>query len=526
MLPLIFLVGRRLWNATGGLLAASLAACAPLLIQAAHFGTVDSMVTLAAVATLWLSLRIVDGARLWAVPAAGLVIGLAIATKLTAASFLLMPAVACLASGQSHDDRQEFAVRSSTDDRQATTSYRPQATNHMSQAILAAGIPYLVLLGTCGLTALIASPYYVLAWNELWAAIREQTNELSGGYGLSYTWHFIGTTPYIFEGSNLLMWGLGLATGLAGLAGWVWSIVRIALRRAPVLPTLLLVLWPTLYFLYIGTWEARFVRHTLPLVPFICLFAGGALSALLRSSPHHQDAKSARHRQDSYGFESHRPMSDDRQLVASSRWHGILSFPRKDRTKRDTSLTIGHRSLVVPLALAFSALWGLAFLSIYTSTDTRLAATDWFHANVPAGAHLVVEDKDTLIPLPDAAHPVQTYYLGVIEPTTPDSPAKLASMASTLASGEFLVISSRRWSDTIPRLPAFPTTARYYGLLFAGKLGYTPAATFSSPPRLGPLEFPDDSAEETFQVFDHPTVRIFRNTAHLPPEQIAQLLEK
>ncbi len=138
----------------------------------------------------------------------------------------------------------------------------------------------------------------------------------------------------------------------------------------------------------------------------------------------------------------------------------------------------------------------------------------------------MVEDKDTLIPLPDAAHPVQTYHLGVIEPATPDSPAKLSSMASTLAGGEFLVISSRRWSDTIPRLPAFPITGRYYVLLFAGKLGYTPAATFSSPPRLGPLEFPDDSAEETFQVFDHPTVRIFRNTAHLPPEQIAQLLEK
>ncbi len=141
------------------------------------------------------------------------------------------------------------------------------------------------------MTALIASPYYVLAWNEFWAAIREQTDELNGGYSLSYTWHFIGTTPYIFEGSNLLVWGLGLTTGIAGLAGWVWSIIRIALRRAPVLPTLLLVLWPTLYFLYIGTWEARFVRHTLPLVPFICLFAGGALAALLRGALNRQDSK-------------------------------------------------------------------------------------------------------------------------------------------------------------------------------------------------------------------------------------------
>src|SRR5687767_13001114 len=39
----------------------------------------------------------------------------------------------------------------------------------------------------------------------------------------------------------------------------------------------ILVLWPTLYFLYIGTWGARFVRHLVPLVPFLCLFAVFAL---------------------------------------------------------------------------------------------------------------------------------------------------------------------------------------------------------------------------------------------------------
>jgi len=485
MLPVIFLVGRRLWNATGGLLAASLAASAPLLIQAAHFGTVDTLVTLAAIVTLWLSLRLADGAGLWTVAAVGLVIGLAVATKLTAASFLLMPAIACMKSGQGAGGQGSEGLRTETGgERKPLCRPFPVWERWSTTRCSLLATRYLVLVGTCTVVALVASPYYVLAWNELWAAIGEQTEELNGGYSLSYTWHFIGTTPYIFEGSNLLVWGVGLATGITGLAGWVWSAIRVALRRAPgpffaLRPTLLLALWPTLYFVYIGTWEARFVRHTLPLVPFICLFAAGALTDLLR------------------GIEYRAP---------NTKWRKITQYS------------------VVALVLAFSALWGLAFLSIYTSTDTRLAATEWFRANVPAGSHLAVEDKDTLLPLPDVARPAQTYHLGVIEPTTPDSPAKLSSIASTLAGGEFLVISSRRWSATIPRLQAFPTTGRYYGLLFAGKLGYSPVATFSSPPRLGPLQFQDDSAEETFQVFDHPTVRIFRNTAHLPLEEIEQLL--
>ena len=97
-------------------------------------------------------------------------------------------------------------------------------------------------------------------------------------------------------------------------------------------------------------------------------------------------------------------------------------------------------------------------------------------------------------------------------------------MASALAGGEYLVISSRRWSGTLPHLSNFPLMGRYYRLLFAGNLGYTPAATFRSAPRLGPLVFPDDSAEETFQVFDHPTVLIFQNTGHLTGDQLIEAL--
>jgi hypothetical protein len=60
--------------------------------------------------------------------------------------------------------------------------------------------------------------------------------------------------------------------------------------------------------------------------------------------------------------------------------------------------------------------------------------------------------------------------------------------------------------------------------LFAGELGYTEVATFASPPRLGPLVWNDDGAEETFQVFDHPTVRVFRNEGRLSEGELRRLL--
>lgn len=449
MLPLVFEVGRRLWGVTRGLVAASLATGAPLLIQSAHFGTVDTMVTLAGVAILWLSLRIADGGGTGILVVTAVVLGLAVATKLTAASFVVMPTLAYLMPRDRCVGWARFASRASR---------------------------YVLFLAICAVVAVVASPYYLLDWNEFRAALVEQTEELNGGYTLTYTWQFIGTTPYLFEASNLILWSVGLATGASAVAGWALSVTRILLRRVELLPTLLLTLWPTLYFVYIGTWEARFVRHTLPLVPFLCLFAAAAIGALLK-------------------------------------WGA--SKPAILRTLSRA---------VAALVITFTALWGLAFVSIYASTDTRLAATDWFRSHVPAGSNVVVEDKDTLIPIPDTAHPIQTYNLGVIEPTAPDSPSKLSAMASALAGGEYLVISSRRWSGTLPRLSSFPLMARYYRLLVAGNLGYTPLVTFRSSPRLGPLVFPDDSAEETFQVFDHPTVLVFHNTGRLTLDQLKEAL--
>src|SRR5689334_13796888 len=47
LLPVVFAVGRRLWGTGAGLIAAACTASAALLIQAAHFGTVDTGITLA-----------------------------------------------------------------------------------------------------------------------------------------------------------------------------------------------------------------------------------------------------------------------------------------------------------------------------------------------------------------------------------------------------------------------------------------------------------------------------------------------
>lgn len=450
LLVLVYLAGRRLWGPGAGWLAAACAAAAPLLIQAAHFGTIDTAIALAAIALLWCALQIAAGGGARWYLLAGIVLGLALATKLSAASFLILPILA-------HVLRPRPAPAEGA---------RPPARCHW---------PLALLLGSAAVTLLLAAPYYLLAWPELWQAIVIQTDELSGGYHLPYTWQFIGSIPYLFEARNLLLWGLGPVLGFAALGGGLWALQAAIRQRSA--PLGLLLAWPTLYLLYIGTWETHFVRYLLPLVPFYCLYAAGGLATLATYLA---------------------------QRGPGPAWAG--------------------RALCAVLVCGAGA-WGLGMVSIYTRPDTRWAASDWIYAHVARRSHWLMEETYLHLPLADAAHPKGWYSRRQqIAVTAPDTPAKAADLAQQLAWGEWLAIPDQRWSAVLPRLPNYPLTRRYYALLFGGQLGYTEVATFRSPFQWGPVSWPDDQAEETFQVFDHPTVRILQNRGKLSAQAIERRL--
>ena len=64
---------------------------------------------------------------------------------------------------------------------------------------------------------------------------------------------------------------------------------------------------------------------------------------------------------------------------------------------------------------------------------------------------------------------------------------------------------------------------RFYKLLFEEKLGFVQTAPFTSYPELFGITIPDLNAEETFWVYDHPPVVIFRKTKSLSREEFKSL---
>jgi YYY domain-containing protein len=136
------------------------------------------------------------------------------------------------------------------------------------------------------------------------------------------------------------------------------------------------------------------------------------------------------------------------------------------------------------------------------------------------------------------------YRLLNLELYEPDNEAKRERMLQTLDEAEYIAISSNRAYDAMPRLPLrYPMTTAYYQALFAcdtkqitecaypaqapmsGDLGFDLVATFESYPSLGPITIPDQSSQESFTVYDHPKVLIFKKSADYSSGRVQQVLE-
>jgi hypothetical protein len=180
---------------------------------------------------------------------------------------------------------------------------------------------------------------------------------------------------------------------------------------------------------------------------------------------------------------------------------------------------------LIGLALVGSAGWASAFAHIYTQEHTRVAASRWLVAHVPAGAGVSAEGWDDRLPLPlpglvIPAYRAVTYNLYDDRP----SAEEFAYLQDLLRQTDVLVLSSNRLYKSIPRLPwHYPVQIRFYDLLFAGQLGFTLAHTESVYPTLGPLTINDDAADESFTVYDHPKVLIFQKQRDLSAAELQAL---
>ena len=436
---LLALLGRRLFGVRAGLLAGALLAIAVFPVQNAHFATNDAPLTTLVVATLLLLVRAVDRPSALAFGLAGAAAGLALATKASGATLLLPLVLAPL------------------------LAYVPARRVGAALAALAASALGLAAAFVAGQPSVLSAPRALLA------AVAEQGEMVRHAGSVPYTNQYVGTPHGLYELSEIVLWGLGPALGLAALLGAALRLRSAVREREP--RELLLWAWAVPFFLLTASFEVRFPRYLLPLYPLL--------------------------------------------LLAAAR---LLAPEEKEGAARR-----GARRLVLGLSAAYL----LAFLSIYARPHSVVAASEWFHENVAPGAAVLVPEWEEGFPFSLPGRPAERFRVATLALYAPDGPEKTEALAGALASADLLVFPTKRLYGAVTQASdRFPDTDRLFRLLFAGDLGWRLERTFASRPELLGLRLPTELADESFSVYDHPKVVVFRNVARLSPAETARRLRE
>ena len=463
--------GRRYaWNVA--LLVAALVAFTPFQIQLSHFYAVDTMMLFFVVLTMLACVALVDTGKpvRWSV-VAGIGYGLALATKFSAAPLIVPLFVALLLRWS----RRDF---------------------------FSACAAFLLSLMVGLLTFVVTMPYAILDFQNFKLQVTEQGDLARGLLDYPYVRQFAGTVPYLYEGQNILLWGLGLMLGLAACAGLVWLLWRVWKRNAGV--WLVVLSWVLVYSIIVGSFYVKFMRYMLPIYPFLTLMAAAVLVTFARW------AINLRRQQANAGSVSVQENEESTKSVAK---HPAF-------VRRIAPVLPALSYVAIALVLLGTMFQGLALVNVYSVPNTRVQASEWMYRHIRPGSVLTFEQWDDPLPVAvgndDPGMYQQATYSEGGQPTQgmdlygDDTIQKAQWLSALLPGVDVITMATDRLDKSIPRLPArYPLTIHYYQLLFSGQLGFHLAAEFQNRPSLFGITLDDSGADESYSVFDHPTVKIF-----------------
>ncbi|MHB1355161.1 MAG: DUF2298 domain-containing protein [Anaerolineae bacterium] len=488
----VYLIGRRLYSLRVGLLGAFFLSVSVLSIQNSHFFTVDASTTFFVTMALYFAVRVAQGEGIGSVIGLGVAFGMAVSCKISVLTFLLIIALAfslrLVRHWRSERDTPDAAPLPEPPRRnrwrlivriEDANGSVPSLASHIFQpalrAILAMGLVVLVAFLVFRIVqpqAFTGPGFFGLAPNIKWLGDMGMISKLVSGqidYPPSHQW----TTrePIWYAWKNLVLWGLGVPLGLA--VWFAWGVMGWLLVRKHRWEHLLPWVWMTLTFFYQSVQFVKTVRYMLPIYPTMALMAAFGLVWLYELAKRRQ--------------ETHLAQDWRRHLPKAALATGCL-------------VAIGTLG------------WALAFTSIYTRPVSRLTASRWIYANLPPGAGITWEEWDDPLPLNiDGRSAGNTFNQIKTGPYGEDTPEKRNMLYGWLQEADYILLSSNRLYESIPRLPLrYPMTTRYYEALFSGELGFDLLQTFTSRPTLFGIEIVDDYADETFTVYDHPKVLLFK----------------
>lgn len=536
----LYFLARRLYGRGAGLLAAAFYAFAAQAIQLSHFFAMDPASTTFTVLAILGSVIVVQERRWRGAVIAGVGAGLAIASKFSALPILAAPVVAagCVLYAEWQKTR--------------TTGARPDG-----HAQLVAVVGAVLALALAGITFFVTSPYAVLdSKNFLQATLVEQGRMVRGVADFPFTRQYRNTTPYLYFIQQQMEWGLGWPLGLVAAAGALWALVRAALSIVTMFRGRWvawanqgeLVVWSWLipYFGITGAFLAKFNRYMSPVLPFVLLFAAGLIvwlwGAPLRKRATADGTAETVDSADGAAetVDSADDGADDDVDGAGDVENGAASEATPAVQEAAAPVARGWRlaarvlsAILIVVAVGGAVFWSLAYVDgVYGREHTWITASRWIYENAPRDSVILWELWDDPLPksVPgEAGMDMGSKGLRNIDwsPYEEDTPEKYEILKAKLREADYVAYSSKRIYDSVDELPRrYPMTNLYYDAMWDGRLGFDLAQEVTSPPSLFGWRFDDRHADESWSLYDHPQVSIFRKVRDLSDAEFDALFQQ
>ena len=464
-------------------LAALLVALTPGLIQQAHFATPESALIFFLFGSLLFMIKFIKQNKTLYIILASVFLGISLGVKVSSIASILPLIITIIIKSYPNNlhFRKPFLF-----------------IKQVSKALLKFTGLIAISIIVAIITFAIVAPYVFLDYSAFRSNLNYEGALAIGQIPVFYTRQFIDTLPVLFQIEKILPYVLGPFLLLFGILGFLnvmlnlfqhlisWAKIpkhppalafgnsrwRAGVRNDKRITLIILVLAFLSLFIPNAFLFAKWTRFIAPTFPFFAIFAAIALQTIENKT-----------RRSVYYFLA-----------------GVLVFG--------------------------TVLWTMSFFSIYTNPDIRITASAWLESHVKERSSFLVEGGNmTDIPLAGNFQRTSLDFYSL-----ENDPLTRKKIIDSLQSSDYFLVQSRRVFMNHQRLPnIYPKTAQFYDTLFNGNLGFKQIKEFHSYPKLSlfgvSLEFPDETAEETWSVFDHPVIRIFKKTQQLSKENYAKILE-
>ncbi len=437
----------------------------PAFIQFAHFGTTESVLMLCYTMLLYFAVSLLT--KTYSVSQfikySAVIFGIALGTKVSALAFGGVPAIALL-----------FYTIS---EKKWSIWFR----------MLFEGATFLLLAGAF---FVITSPYNIINFNEFMGSMTYESAVGLGEYKAFYTRSFEYSTPMIFHFISIFPYSLGWPIFILFVLGLFFLPYKNATY-------LFLRIQFLLFFIPNSFFYAKWTRFSSPIFPLMVLIAFLTL------------------------------------------FYCYKLFAKKFPFTVSRVITIGLMLIaIIP---------GIAYTSIYAYQDVRFKASEWIYNNMENGSYILSETANVIdVPITDPKAPEnknaskQFTYISFNFYELHVNPGMVQELEDHINQADYIFIPSRRVfanhtcyvpydgtfvkqeqllhyeSDRCKKLEKeYSQINRYYDRLFSGEMGFQQVVEFTSYPRIELfgitlLSLPDEQSEETWTVFDHPVIRIFK----------------